>query len=96
MFLKQQNLGVGLSDKIKLNLQVASAVIRSKGVVLLLFVVIPAFFFRKKGYINFCNKVSPSSVCPSVRLCVRVSVTFLVNISPPKLLDVATSNFVAE
>ena len=26
-------------------------------------IVIPAFFFRKKGYINFVSK----SVCPSVR-----------------------------
>ena len=34
--------------------------------------VIPAFFFRKKGYINF---VSKSVRCPSV--------TFLVNVSPP-------------
>ena len=45
------------------------------------------FFFRKKGYINLV----PKSVCsPSV--C--ASVTFLVNVSPTKLLDVATSNFV--
>ena len=71
--------------------------------------VIPAFFFRKKGYINFVSKsirrpsVRPSvrlSVRPSVRLsvrpCVRPSVTFLVNVSPPKPLEVATSNFVGE
>ena len=60
-------------------------------------VIIPAFFFRKKGYINFVPKsVRRPSVCASVRLCVRASVTFLVNVSPPKRLDVATSNFVAE
>ena len=53
-------------------------------------IVIPAFFFRKKGYINFCQ--SRSVVSP----CVRPSVTFLVNVSPPKRLDIATSNFVAE
>ena len=52
-------------------------------------IVIPAFFFRKKGYINFVSK--------SVRRpCVRPSVTFLVNVSPPKRLEVATSNFVVE
>ena len=51
--------------------------------------VIPAFFFRKKGYINF---VSKSVLRPSV----RPSVTFLVNVSPPKTLEVATSNFVDE
>ena len=51
--------------------------------------VIPAFFFRKKGYINFVSKsVRRPSVCPSV--------TFLVNVSPPKPLEVATSNFVVE
>ena len=50
--------------------------------------IIPAFFFRKKGYINFVSKsvrrpsVCPS-VCPSVRTCIRPSVTFLVNVSPP-------------
>ena len=80
-------------------------------------IVIPAFFLRKKGYINFVSKsvrrpsvrpsVSPSvclsvrpsvrlSVCPSVRPCVRPSVTFLVNVSPLKPLEVATSNFVGE
>ena len=52
-------------------------------------VVIPAFFFRKKGYINFMSK--------SVhRPCVRPSVTFLANVSPPKLFEVATSKFVVE
>ena len=29
-----------------------------------------------------------------VRLSVHASVTFLVNVSPPKLLDLATSNFI--
>ena len=33
-------------------------------------IFIPAFFFRKKGYINFLPKVGPLSVCPSVRMCV--------------------------
>ena len=47
--------------------------------------IIPTFFFRKKGYINFMLK--------SVR---RPSVTFLVNESPPKPLEVATSNFIVE
>ena len=52
-------------------------------------VIIPAFFFKKKGYINFVPKsVGRPSVC--------LSVTFLVNGSPPKLLDVATSNFIPE
>ena len=47
---------------------------------------IPAFFFRKKRYINFMSN--------SVRC---LSVTFLVNVSPPKPLEVAaTSNFVGE
>ena len=59
--------------------------------------IIPAFFFRKKGYINFVSKsVRRPSVRPSVRPCVRPSVTFLVNVSPPKPLEVATSNFVGE
>ena len=62
----------------------------------------PAFFFRKKGYINFVSKsVRRPSVCLSVRPsvvrpCVRPSVTFLVNVSPPKPLEVATLNFVVE
>ena len=58
----------------------------------LLFVhlVIPAFFFRKKGILISCQ--SRSAVRPSV----RTSVTFLVNVSPPKPLEVATSNFVVE
>ena len=55
--------------------------------------VIPVFFFRKKGHINFVPK---SVRRPSVRPCVCASVMFLVNVSPPKRLDLATSNFVAE
>ena len=63
--------------------------------------IILAFFFRKKGYINFVSKsVRCPSVCPSVLVCVRTyvrpSVTFIVNVSPPKPLEVATSNFVDE
>ena len=48
--------------------------------------VIPLFSLDKKGYINFVL-VGLSSNC----LSVCPSVTFLVNASPPKLLD-----FVAE
>ena len=69
--------------------------------------VIPAFFFRKKGIlISYQSRsvVRLSVRRASVRMCVRVdvrpcgraSVTFVVNESPPKRLDVATSNFVAE
>ena len=54
----------------------------------------PLFFFRKKGYINFVPK---SALRPSVRSSVRpsvvASVTFLVNVSPLKPLDLETSNF---
>ena len=65
----------------------------------------PLFSLEKNGYINFVPKsVRRPSVClsfrPSVRLSVRAyvrpSVTFLVNVSPPKPLEVATSNFVVE
>ena len=60
-------------------------------------IFIPAFFFRKKGYINFVPKsVRRPSVRASVRPCVCASVTFLVIVSPPKPLEVATSNFVGE
>ena len=48
-------------------------------------VVIPVFFFRKKDILNSFH-----------RPCVHTSVTFLVNVSPPKLSEVATSNFVVE
>ena len=57
-------------------------------------IIIRPFFFRKKGYINFVS--SGSVVCPSVRAYVRPYVTFLENVSPPKPLEVATSNFVGE
>ena len=57
------------------------------------FVIIPAFFFRKKGILILCQS---RSVCLSVRPCVRPSVTFLVNVSPPKPLEVTTSNFVVK
>ena len=57
-------------------------------------IFIPAFFFRKKKcYIDIVSKsVRRTSVCPSV----RPSITFLVNVSPPKPLQVATSNIEAE
>ena len=64
--------------------------------------IIPAFFFRKKGILISCQSrsVVRLSVCLSVRLfvrpCVRPSVTILVNVSPPKPLEVATSNFVVK
>ena len=59
--------------------------------------IIPAIFFRKKGYINFVRKsVRRPCVRADVRPCGCASVTFLVNVSPPKRLDVATSNFVAK
>ena len=45
------------------------------------------FFVRKIGYINFVPK---SVRRPSVRLSVCPSVTFLVIVSSPKPLDVAT------
>ena len=53
----------------------------AKHLITLLQLVIPAFLFRKKGYINFVPK---SVRRPSVCLSVRPSVTFLVNVSPPK------------
>ena len=62
----------------------------------------PLFSLEKKGILISCQSrsvVRPSvrpSVCPSVRPCVRPSVTFLVNVSPLKPLEVATSNFVGE
>ena len=54
--------------------------------------VISVFLFRKKGILISYQRLSV--VCQSV--WVRLSVTFLVNVSPPELLEVATSNFVAE
>ena len=50
----------------------------------------PLFSLEKKGILNLCQ--SRSVVGPSV----RPSITFLVNVSPPKPLEVATSNFVVE
>ena len=72
----------------------------------LLLLLYPLFSLEKKVILISCQSrsvVRPSvrpSVCPSVRPsvrpCVRPSVTFLVNVSPPKPLEVATSNFVGE
>ena len=62
----------------------------------------PLFSLEKKGILISCQSrsvVRPSvrpSVCLSLCPCVRPSVTFLVNVSPPKPLEVATSNFVGE
>ena len=58
----------------------------------------PLFSLEKKGILISCQSrsVVRPSVRPSVRPCVRPSVTFLVNVSPPKPLEVATSNFVGE
>ena len=62
------------------------------------YLLYPLFSLEKKGILISCQ--SRSVVRPSVRLsvcpCVRPSVTFLVNVSPPKPLEVATSNFVGE
>ena len=49
------------------------------------------FFVRKIGYISFVPK---SVVRPCVCRSVSPSVTFLVIVSSPKPLDVATSNFI--
>ena len=85
----------------------AKAAVRSKGVVLLLMIsthivgscYYTRFFVRKIGYINIVPKSvrRPSvrlPVRPSVRASVRPSVTFLVIVSSPKRLDLATSNLV--
>ena len=66
----------------------------------------PLFSLEKRGILISCQSrsfVRPSvrlsvcpSVCPSVCAYVRPSVTFLVNVPPPKLLEVATLNFVVE
>ena len=69
----------------------------SKAMALLLLIhclLYPLFSLEKKGILISCQ--SRSVVRPSVRPCVRPSVTFLVNVSPPKPLEVATSNFVGE
>ena len=50
-----------------------------------------SFFVRKIRYINFVPKsVRRPSVRPCVRPSVRPSITFLVIVSSPKLLDIAT------
>ena len=54
----------------------------------------PLVSLEKKGILISCQ--SRSVVRPSVRPCVRPSVTFLVNVSLPKPLEIATSNFVGE
>ena len=54
------------------------------------YLLYPLLFLIKKGMLISCQ--SRSVVRPSV----RSSVTFLVNVSPPKPLEVATSNFVRE
>ena len=46
------------------------------------------FFYRKKGML--VSYQSPSVVCLSARPGVRPSVTFVANVSPPKLLYIAT------
>ena len=55
-------------------------------------IIIPTFFLEKKGIlISYQSRsVVRLSVCPSVRL----SVTFLVNVSRPKPFYIATLNFV--
>ena len=55
----------------------------------------PLFSLEKNG-IHVFIFVSKSVRRPSVRLAVRASVTFLVNVSPPKHIEEATSNFVGE
>ena len=56
--------------------------------------IISAFSFRKKGYNYFVPKLVGR---PSVCLCLPQGqiMYFLVNVSPPKTLDIATSNFAA-
>ena len=53
-------------------------------------------FSLEKNVIHVFIFVSKSVRRPSVRLAVRASVTFLVNVSPPKPIEEATSNFVGE
>ena len=68
----------------------------------IVFSLYPLFSLEKKGIL--ISYQSRSVVRLSVRLCVRASVrpcvcasvTFLVIVSPPKPLEVATSNFIGE
>ena len=53
-------------------------------------VIYPLFSLEKKGILISCQSRSV------VRLSVRPSVTFLVNVFPPKPLEIATLNFVVE
>ena len=79
---------------------------RKVGVTFIFVLLYPLFSLEKKGILISCQSrsVVRPSVCPSVRLsvrlsvrpCVRPSVTFLVNVSPSKPLEVATLNFVVE
>ena len=52
-------------------------------------IILPTFFFRKKGYINFV----PKSVHVCMGAYMRTAVMSLVDASPPKPLDIATANF---
>ena len=58
----------------------------------------PLFSLEKKGILISCQSrsVVRPSIRPSVRPCVRQSVTFLVNVSPPKLQEEAALIFVGE
>ena len=61
------NRGLELSEERKLNTFITDYI--DSG-----FIIIPAFFFRKKGYINFVSKsVRRPSVRPSVCAYVRPS-----------------------
>ena len=51
-------------------------------------VLYPYFYSLEKGYINIVPKDGRSRMPPSV----RASVAFLVIVSSPKPLDIATSN----
>ena len=67
----------------------APAAVNSNIVVLLLIHCYTRSFIRKIGYINFVPKL----VSLSIRPYICQSVTFLVIVSSPNLLDVVTSNF---
>ena len=51
--------------------------------------IIPAFSLEKKSIFIFNKPVHRPSVCA----CIGLSITFLVNKSPPKPLIEATANF---